>query len=187
MYAELLQMLKPAGTQAPSSVTVSIANQAFEFSAEEDTGTSVFGSGGSSYGTATYYPFSISGGVARNATSFSIQGKSFSIQSEVFISPSDTSISGDTLNVSVAVLPTTGCEDVKAEVAVPVTQQGTLAPKIITQDLSVTDTAKNLDGYNICKGATRLAQVPRGAVTVKILKDAETVDTFLVSGPAAGW
>lgn len=153
---------------------------------EEERGTSVFGCSVNTYGATTYYPFSISGEIARS-TSFSVQGESFAIQSYAFIVADSTTLDANNLNVSVAIPSEISCEDVEAVLAVPVTQQGTLAPKIVEKHLLLSESGDQIDGYNICLGSTQFEHVPRGLVTVSISQNHVIIDTLLVSGEAAGW
>jgi hypothetical protein len=153
---------------------------------EEERGTSVFGRSGDKYGTTVYYPFSISGNISQS-TSFSVQGKTFAIQSYAFIVADLTTLNAKDFNVSAAVPSTISCADVAAAISVPITQQGTLAPKIVERKLVLGETGNRIDGYSICSGSTSLEQKPRGMVTVSISQNHNIIDTLLVSGEATGW
>ena len=166
---------------------MSIAGHGFELVPEQESGTSVFGRSGSNYGTTTYYPFSLPGTISRSAPSFSVQGKDFPLHSEAFVIPDLTTLNAKSLTVSIAVSSGQSCSDVATVAAVPVTQPGTLAPKVVTFNLSLNQTDENVDGYTICSGSKALEQLSRGLVTLRILKGQDLLDVFLVSGAAAGW
>jgi hypothetical protein len=146
----------------------------------------VYGRSGNKYGKTVYYPFSISGETARS-TSFSVQGESFVIQSYAFIVPNLTILDANRLNISVVVPPTLSCADIKTAITIPVTQPGTLAPKIIEQTHVLAETGDQIDGYSICFGSTSLEQDPRGMVTVSISHSNEDIDMVIIGNEAAGW
>ena len=181
------QILNAAETQAAPSITMSVAGHDIELVAEQESGKSVYGRRGVEYGATSYYPFLIPGAISRNATSFSVQGRNFLLQSEAFIIPDLTTLNTKSLNVSIAIPSQQSCEGAQTVVSVPVTQPGTLAPKIVTQIVSLDQIRRELDGYNICSGSTMFQQLPRGLVTIRIFKGQNLMDVFLVGGEAAGW
>lgn len=133
-----------------------------------------------------YYPFAISGETART-TSFSVEGESFEVQSHAFIVPESTTLEANRLNISVAVPPTLSCADIETSVAVPVTQQGTLAPKIVESSHVLSEIGDQIDGYSICSGWTSLERAPRGMVTVSISQKKANIDMIIVGNEAAAW
>ncbi|KAI4938897.1 uncharacterized protein J4E92_000178 [Alternaria infectoria] len=130
-----IRILTPAGSSPPQSLTLRISHHGMELEPEIETGSTVFGRSGGEYGISTYFPFSLSGPAIQNATSFSVQApevpeQSFRISSQVFVVPSLTVLSGTALNVTVADCQKSSCEDLTIHVSAPITQRGTLAPKM---------------------------------------------------------
>lgn len=167
---------------------MSVGGHDIELIADKERGVSVFGGGDGGYGTTVYYPFAISGAISRNATSFSVRQKRFPIQNDAFIVPTLSTLKAERLNVSVALASPSSCTDIEAEVAVPVTQIGTLAPRVINvKDIMLRELDDQLDGYVVCSTSIKLEKVPRGLVTITVFKNREPIDQFLVGGEKAGW
>lgn len=181
------QILNAAGTEVASSITMSIAGHDIELVSEQESGSSVYGRNGVDYGTTSYYPFFIPGAVSRNASSFSVHGRDFSLHSEAFVIPRLTTIDAQYLNVTIAVPSGQTCADFQTVVSVPVTQPATLAPKIVTYNVSLDQIREEIDSYNICSDSKIFQQLPRGLVTIRILKGENLIDVFLIGGEAAGW
>jgi hypothetical protein len=189
-----IRVLTAADSPPPSSLTLQISNHSSRIVPEPATGSSVFGQIGSTYGTSTYFPFSLSGPQIRSTTSFSLSTstlpdavQNFPIASETFIVPSLTKLTGTSLNATIAILPSHTCQDVSLLVAAPGPQHGTLAPIIRRQGLAIVQLPGMLDGYTICSGSVVLEDVPTGLVTVKAAVQGQAADLYMVNGGAAGW
>ncbi|KAF2728138.1 heme peroxidase [Polyplosphaeria fusca] len=182
-----IRILTPAGSRSPKTLEFSIAGKSYNLQSDPETGTSVFGRSGSEYGTLSYFSFSIPGSKARKETSFSVLGHSFSLQSETFIYPDTTMINGAIVNASIATSTSTECGNLKVTIAVPYKQQGTLAPKVQSQQITLNSKSVEKDGFKICSGIAELENVPTGLVSLKVFTDGKVADVLLVNGGAAGW
>jgi hypothetical protein len=186
-----IRLLTAAGSLPPSSMTIHISKYSDDLNSEDTTGSSVFGRSETNYGTSTYFPFSISGAHNQKATSFSVTTSSvttsFDISSEIFIVPSLTTMSNSTINVTVAVLPIRTCDSISTQVAVPVSQQGTLAPRIGRANIASLQSAGIVGAYTLCSGSVTLEGIPTGLVTLEATAEGQHLDTYLLNGGAAGW
>jgi hypothetical protein len=181
-----IRILTAADAAPPTSLSLRVSSHNTTLTPEAETGISVFG-------RTIYFPFSLAGAILRNATSFSVTGASisdhvFQYDSRVFIVPSLTALEGSTIIATVAVPPSQTCEDLTLKVSAPLTQQGTLAPKMSEMTVKLQGaTGGDINDYRFCRGVGGLGGVPTGLVTVKALLGGEIADTLLVNGGNAGW
>lgn len=187
-----IRVLTAAGTPPTKAITLSIAGQSNELLPETDVGSSVFGRTGSNYGVTTYFPFSVSGPLLKNTTSFvvsaaGISAETFEISHRLWIVPSLTSLSDVIVNVTIATSSSTSCSDLTAEVASPLKQGGTLAPTIKNMTLGLRQLPETISGYTICHGQLQLDRLPTGLVSINVEDIAGPTDRLLLNGGAAGW
>lgn len=191
-----MQVLTQAGGTAPSYLTLKSAATYQRLTAENETGSSVFGAANttsaSAYGTTTYFPFEIAGIELAGATSFVVSGpeletESFPIQGDIFVVPSMTEISGTVVNATIAVRPTTNFGACNIQVAAPIPQMGTLGPKIIEAALNVTKVPGLKDGYELWQGSVDLQTAATGLVSIKVMSRGAAVDVLMINPGVAGW
>ena len=193
MLSGKIRILTPAGSSPPRSLTLRVSNDETELEPEAETGSSVFGRSGGEYGTTTYFPFSLSGPAIQNATSFYVQSskvpeQTFRIDSQAFVVPSLTVLSDTALNTTIALCTRfRSCEDLAVHIVAPLTQHGTLAPKMNGMDIVVSKAIEEKRVCTLCRGQAILQDVLTGLVTVEALLDGKVVDTLLVNGGQAGW
>ncbi|KAF2109397.1 heme peroxidase [Lophiotrema nucula] len=185
-----IRILSGANDSNPKSLDLHILNRDIKLEAESENGRSAWGSNligtSTTYGTTTYFPFSIDDPSIGKAKSFSIAGQTFSLQGESFIVPSTSTLSGTTLNIIVAIQQSRPCNDFTLETASPEVRQGTLAPRIV-EGTAAFQKAPGLSGYQLCQSVAQLDQESTGLVSVKLLESGVLVDTLLVNGGKAGW
>lgn len=172
--------------QPPASLTLRLASKTLQISPVLATGFSIFGN-------TTFFPFSISGKDTLTS-SFTVSGpsipaKTFQLPTQAAVIPSLTSLTGSSLNATVAILQGK-CSDYSVEVAAPVKQLLTLAPRITAATLTLR--SLGLSGWSgvqggLCGGAVDLGDVPTGLVSVKVSKQGKLLDTLMVNGGNAGW
>jgi len=179
-------VLTPSGASAPLVVRLGgqNTNDKIDLSPESETGSSVFG-------TTTYFPFSLQ---ARNpiasGTDIIVSGEGlgkhkFPLQRRTFIVPSMTDISGTLLRLTVASQPGNNLQT--ARITAPVSQQGTLGPKLVELTATLTKLQDQKDGYDIWQGSGDMGQPPTGFVSVEVLSNGVVVDSLMVNSGAAGW
>ncbi|KAK4569806.1 hypothetical protein LTR86_002775 [Recurvomyces mirabilis] len=174
-----IRTLTATGAFSPSLLDLSINGHHAGLTAEDSTGSSVFG-------TTAYFPFSVFGDLIRNAPLFSVSGTSFVLQGQTFVVPSMTTVTGATVNTTIA---SSGhaCRSLSIRIHSPTRQSGTLAPKIAENHGDLTTVAPRVDGYGLCRAVLQLADVPTGSIAVNALVSGAVVDTLFVNGGAAGW
>ncbi|KAI4949473.1 hypothetical protein J4E91_005212 [Alternaria rosae] len=187
-----IRILTPAGSSPPRSLTLRINHHETELVPEAEIGSSVFGRSGGEYGTTTYFPFSLSEYAIQNATSFSVQvpgalEQTFRIDSQAFVVPSLTSMSGTALNVTLSDCKKRSCEDLTILISAPITQRGTLAPKMSEMNVVLSQAKQERRLCTLCEGQIVLPDVPTGLVTIEAFMEGKLVDTLLVNGGQAGW
>jgi hypothetical protein len=187
-----IRVLTPAGTSPPASLTLRLPDHNTHLVPENVTGQSVFGRSSNGYGTTTYFPFESTREGVGNASTFEITGdiaqkRSFAISSEIFVVPSLTSLSGTTLNATIAISAGRSCNDLKFEIAAPLTQLGTLAPLTSRKTVVVDREVEGMDGFAFCQVVAVLEDVPTGLVSIKVIVQGSVADTLLVNGGKAGW
>jgi hypothetical protein len=180
-----IRILTTSDTTPPISLTLHISGHDTELIPEAETGTSVFG-------RTTYFQFSLSGPIVRNATFFSVSGSTipehvFQYDSRTFIVPSLTSLKGNTVNTTIGISGHDDCQKFKLSISAPLTQQGTLAPKIHEMSLELEEAESSGNDHRVCTTVGTLDDVPTGLVTVKVLDGEKVVDTLLINGGNAGW
>lgn len=190
-FSGKLRVLTPPGETAPTSLNLQVANHSTSLIAEANTGSSVFGRRGNTYGVTSYFPFSVSGVDFRSATSFTVESsyappQSFDISSDTFIVPSLTTLSAGAVNMTIAIAADRVCEDVTLNIAYPVPQAGTMAPRVKIAQSAVSQVSLSTF-HTLCSGILPLADVVTGLVTIQILEEGHAVDTYLLNGGAAGW
>lgn len=187
-----IRILTPAGSSPPRSLTLLINHHETELVPEAKMGSSVFGRSGGEYGTTTYFPFSLSEYAIQNATSFSVQvpgalEQTFRIDSQAFVVPSLTSMSGTALNVTLSECKKRSCEDLTILISAPITQRGTLAPKMSEMNVVLSEAKQERRVCTLCEGQIVLPDVSTGLVTIEAFMEGKLVDTLLVNGGQAGW
>jgi hypothetical protein len=167
-------------------LTLQIGSNKYNLTSASTTGSSVFGASSGAYGTTTYFPFSLTQDVIRDATSYSVSGTKFDLQPQTFVIPSLTTISGSFVKASVA---SSGhaCSSLSVQASAPVKQSGTLAPKVVQVSGTLVKASTRLDGYGLCYATIQLPDIPTGLVNVKVAVSGKVVDTLFVNGGAAGW
>jgi len=181
-----IRILTALNQQAPSSLSLRLAFTTLNLLPEAETGSSIFG-------TTTYFPFSVSN-TAALTSSITVSGSAipattFSLPTQAAIIPSLTTVTGSIVNATVAVLQGS-CSDYSVQIAAPVVQAFTLAPKIVSSTLMVKQLG--LQGWSgiqggLCGGVLDLGSVPTGLVSVRVVKQGNVLDTLMVSGGLAGW
>ncbi|KAI1311710.1 heme peroxidase [Xylaria venustula] len=153
---------------------------------ENATGTSV-------HGTTSYAPFAIPHAKLAGVSSFSVlthnntTSAEFAIQDDYAIAPSQSSTSGTSVKVTVAVRDGADASNLSIKLTVPTLQPLTLGPKITSAGIELAKGAgTGPSGYTLWQG-TATVERPTGAVSVRLVKDGETLDTLLLSGGVAGW
>jgi hypothetical protein len=188
--------LTSAGETAPSYLTLKAGSSNQQLISEAETGTSVFGanikSTASVYGKTTYFPFIITGRQTAGAKSFTIswpgrKAATFPIQDDVFVVPSATEISGTVINATVAVRSGINGGTYSIQIAAPTAQMGTLGPKVIRATLNMVTLPGLKEGYALWQGSVDLGKVPTGLVSISVMREGATIDTFMVNPGAAGW
>ncbi|KAK3673640.1 hypothetical protein LTR78_006545 [Recurvomyces mirabilis] len=174
-----IRVLSAAGASSPSSLDLSINGYHASLTAEDSTGSSVFG-------TTAYFPFSVSSDLIRNAPSFSVSATSFALQGQIFVAPSMTTITGATVNATIA---SSGhaCSSLSIEVHSPNRQGYTLAPKVMQAGGNLTAVAPRIDGCGLCRAVMQLADIPTDSIAVNALVSGGVVDTLFQNGGAVGW
>jgi hypothetical protein len=180
-----IRMLTTSDAAPPTSLTLRTSGHDTELVPEPETGSSVFG-------RTIYFPFSLSGPSIRNASSFSVSSSTisehvFQYDSQTFIVPSLTSFKANVINSTVAISKLNDCQKFKLSISAPLTQQGTLAPKLSETFVELKGATGSGKDYRVCSAVGVLHGVPTGLVTVKLLVGENVVDTLLINGGNAGW
>lgn len=182
-----IRILTPSTQQPPASLTVRLASKTLQVPAVIATGFSIFGN-------TTYFPFSVAGKDALTP-SFTVSGPSipeqtFQLPTQAAVIPRLTSLAGSSLNATIAILQGS-CGDYSLQVAAPVVQPLTLAPKISAATVTLQNLGlggwSGLQGGGLCGGVVDIENVPTGLVSVKVSKQGRVLDTLMVSGGNAGW
>ncbi|KAI1368881.1 heme peroxidase [Xylaria arbuscula] len=120
----------------------------------------------------------------------------FAIQDSYIIAPSLSSVvvddDGPSVKVTVAVRE--GADDTGLSVVatVPTAQPLTLGPKMVSAEITLTKAttaamaASAPAGFALWEGSVDIEQ-PTGAVSMRLVRDGETLDTLLLGGGIAGW
>lgn len=105
--------------------------------------------------------------------------------------PSLSSVNGTVVNLTVAVREGAADSGLSARVTVPAAQPLTLGPKMTSADIKLTKKRSggpiNTRGFALWQGEADVPQQPTGAVSIRLLRDGETLDTLLLGGGVAGW
>ncbi|RWA03759.1 hypothetical protein EKO27_g11346, partial [Xylaria grammica] len=191
-------ILTQAPHSKPSSATISFSNgHNTSLTLEPLTGHSV-------YGTAYYGSFTAPHTSVSNATSFRVltaqippstapsSSSSFAIQSTYAILPSQTTFSSSsngTINLTIAVRAGAATTDLSARITVPVAQPLTLGPKLRTAEVKLEKGGEGEEpgGYTLWRGGVTVEEAPTGAVSVRLVRGGETLDTLLLDVGVAGW
>jgi len=192
MLSGKIRILTSAGSSSPRSLTLRVSGNETKLEPEAETGSSVFGRSGGEYGTTTYFPFSLSGPAIQNATSFYVQSskvpeQTFWMDSQAFVVPSLTVLSGTALNVTIADWQKSSCEDFTINISAPITQRGTLTPKMSGMNMVLSEVKQERRVCTMCEGQVVLPDLPTGLVTIETFREGKLVDTLLVNGGQAGW
>ncbi|KAK5632430.1 hypothetical protein RRF57_008144 [Xylaria bambusicola] len=158
---------------------------------EEEIGTSIFGE-------MQFAPFAIAHSKIDGSSSFTVDvgelstdDNEFAIRDSYIIIPSLSSvISGSSVKVTVAVRDSAN-DDTKSSVlaTVPTAQPLTLGPKMVSSKIAlekVVAKTGGLAGFTLWEGSADIDQ-PTGAVSVRLVRDGEMLDTLLLDGGVAGW
>ncbi|KAI0414045.1 heme peroxidase [Xylaria grammica] len=193
-----IRILTQAPNPKPSSATISFSNgHSTPLTFEPLTGHSVHGT--AYYGSFTALHTSIS-----NATSFRVltaqippstapSSSSFAIQSTYAILPSQTTFSpsSSTINLTVAVRAGAATTDLSAHITAPVAQPLTLGPGLRAAEVELEKGGEGEEagpsGYALWRGSVDLEEAPTGAVSVRLVRGGETLDTLLLDAGVAGW
>ncbi|KAI0438704.1 heme peroxidase [Xylaria telfairii] len=152
---------------------------------ENATGTSVFGE-------TQFAPFAIDHSRIGGSSSFSIVAgglgtKKFDIQDDYFIVPSLSTVEGDTL-VKATIAVRKGAKDsgLSARITVPTAQLLTLGPKLSSAAIELQRVPGGPSGFVLWQGNADVEQ-PTGAVSIRLLREGNTLDTLLLNGGVTGW
>ncbi|KAI0136163.1 heme peroxidase [Xylariales sp. AK1849] len=180
-------------------ITVDFASHPMQLQAEVWTGSTVFGStgrgDGREYGVARYYPFSISGRNLTRISSFTVShagfsGQNFPLNWGYFIVPSMTTSDGQTVLFTVAIpqsradaLP----QDLTVEVAAPVPQPLTLAPKLVKSTGTWSSGSRTKGDFVLWSGVYDVGHRVTGAISLTLTQGHNVLDTLLLNAGVAGW
>ncbi|KAI0517284.1 heme peroxidase [Xylaria bambusicola] len=160
---------------------------------EEEIGTSIFGE-------TQFAPFVIAHSKIDRSTSFTVDAdglntdnanNEFAIQDSYLIIPSLSSvIGGSSVKVTVAMRDDANNDtELSVLATVPTAQPLTLGPKMVSAKIAlerIAATASGPNGFTLWEGSTDIDR-PTGAVSVRLVRDGETLDTLLLDGGVAGW
>ncbi|KAI1281712.1 heme peroxidase [Xylaria sp. FL0933] len=151
---------------------------------EDSTGTSVFGE-------TQFAPFAIAHSKIHKSTSFSVvalglETNHFEIQDDYTIVPSLSSAEGASVKVTIAVRDGADDAGLSALATVPTLQPLTLGPKMTSAEIELTKGAAGPSGFRLWQGDATVEK-PTGAVSVRLVRDGETLDTLLLDAGIAGW
>lgn len=147
------------------------------------------------FGETQFAPFAISHAKINRSTSFTVDAGSlaanneFAIQDSYIIAPSLSSVvDGTSVKVTVAVREGADDEGLIIQAKVPTAQPLTLGPKIASAQIALKKaaTTKGPAGFALWEGSVGVDR-PTGAVSVRLVRDGETLDTLLLDGGIAGW
>ncbi|KAI0485738.1 heme peroxidase [Xylaria cf. heliscus] len=169
------------------TVTIVFSNGYKEtLSTENATGTSVFGS-------TQFAPFIIDHSRISGSSSFSIvarglEAEKFDIQDDYSIVPSLSTVEDGGTSVKVTIAVRKGAKDsgLSARITVPTTQPLTLGPKISSAEITLRKVSGGPSGFVLWQGNADIQQ-PTGAVSIRLARDGEILDTLLLDGGVAGW
>ncbi|KAI1132648.1 heme peroxidase [Nemania abortiva] len=148
------------------------------------TGTSVFG-------TTHFAPFTvdhsrITGSSYWTTSGARLSANKFAIQDSYFIVPSLSTVAGVSAKVTIAVKKGAKDSGLSANITVPTAQPLTLGPKMVSAEIKLSKVAGGPSGFTLWQGNAAIGQ-PTGAVSVRLVRDAETLDTLLLDAGVAGW
>lgn len=179
-------------------VSVTFSNSYTEsLVAEEGLGTSAFKLSDAQTNAATqYFLFSIPSSSVAGATSFTVaaegfEAQVFEIQDAAFIVPSLSyaDVAKGTVSITLAARndePDFDPSQLSVEIATPVLQPLTLAPKIVRAAVQVAEVDSPFHDIGYWSGSTAI-EPPTGAVSVTLLSSGKVVDTLLLDASVAGW
>jgi hypothetical protein len=185
MLSGKIRILTASDNAPPEYLTLHVNGHDSKLTPEVRTGTSVFG-------RTTYFSFALSGPTIRNATSFTVSDGSisdhvFPFNSWSFIVPGSTSLKGNAINATVAIPKLDECARFGLSISTPMTQQGTLAPRLSEMAIELKAATGGGNDYRLCTAEVILDGMPTGFVTAKLLNEDKVVDTMLLNGGNAGW
>ncbi|KAK8088521.1 heme peroxidase [Apiospora hydei] len=143
-----------------------------------------------------FYPFSIPGSAIGDATSFTVSGDNLTTQTfpisragQTFFVPSMSTATGTSASFTVASSTDSGLgeERLAVQVAAPVAQPLTLAPKIVTATVNLIKAEDTKSGFQFWKGSYDVYQQVTGAISLTLTQGGETLDHLLLGAGVAGW
>ncbi|KAI0192223.1 heme peroxidase [Xylaria flabelliformis] len=178
-----VRILDKAGQD--NTVTITFSNGYKEaLTIENATGTSVFGE-------TQFAPFMIDHARIGASSSFSIgagglAAETFNIQDSYFIIPSLSTVNGTSVEMTIAAKKGANDSGLSARITVPTAQPLTLGPKSSLVEIKLHRLSGGPSGFVLWRGNTDIEQ-PTGAVSIRLIRDGETLDTLLLDGGVAGW
>ncbi|KAK7940734.1 uncharacterized protein PG986_013121 [Apiospora aurea] len=175
----------------PKVVTLSSGNFVTSLRPEPEKGCTAYG-----MSNTYFYPFSIPSSAIGDATSFAVSGDNMTAQTfpisragRPFFVPSMSSATGISASFTVASAADSGLEEevLVVQVAAPIEQPLTLAPKIVTATVNLTTTDDTRSGFRFCKGSYDVHQQVTGAISLTLTQAGETLDHLLLGAGVAGW
>ncbi|RYC61051.1 hypothetical protein CHU98_g5166 [Xylaria longipes] len=151
---------------------------------EDATGRSVFGE-------TQFAPFVIDHSRIGGSSSFSIvagglEAETFDIQDNYSIVPSLSTVQGTSVKVTMAVREGVRDSGLSANITVPTAQPLTLGPKMNSSEIKLQKITGGPKGFVLWQGNADIEQLT-GAVSIRLTRDGETIDTLLLDGGVAGW
>ncbi|KAI9664515.1 MAG: hypothetical protein M1821_005961 [Bathelium mastoideum] len=171
-----LRYLASGSDSAPSSITLAAVSTS-------QTSTALASHGSSIYGTTSFYPFTLTF-TSSSASPLSLTvttsnspstKQRFPLQPSLFLVPSLSSIAANSSTANSSVLTITAAHTLSvhsltAIVAYPVSQQGTLAPRMVTQNVTLPSTGRTKEGtYELAAGTATVPAEVRGQVSVDVV------------------
>ncbi|KAM0146237.1 hypothetical protein ACHAPG_011247 [Botrytis cinerea] len=163
-------------TQPPKTVSYSTNSS----TGNSSTGTSseTSGSGTSIFGSTTYWPFNST--IAPGTTSLSFNNVTYSVNDNIFVLPAQSSFdssSGSVIVKSAALTSASGNGVMTAVLYVPTEQEGTISPKIVQQNATLTSygtagayTLYSTDTVKISSTGTVIVKVAQGDSSSRTIK-----------------
>ncbi|KAI1771489.1 heme peroxidase [Hypoxylon cercidicola] len=164
---------------------------------EEGLGTSAFKlTDAQTNATTQYFPFSMPSSSVTGATSFTVaadgfEAQVFEVQDAAFIVPSLSyaDVAKGAVSITLAARnnrPDFDPSQLSIEIATPVRQPLTLAPKIVRTAVQVAEVESPFHDIGYWSGSTAV-EPPTGAVSVTLLSSGKVIDTLLLDAGVAGW
>ncbi|KAI1753198.1 heme peroxidase [Xylaria castorea] len=178
-----IRILDKAGQEKPATIRFSNGYKE-NLTIENATGMSVFGE-------TQFASFVIDHSKIGGSSSFSIvigglEAETFNIQDDYSIVPSLSTVNGTSVEMTVAVKKGANGSGLSARITVPTAQPLTLGPKTSVAEIKLQKIPGGPSGFVLWHGNADIEQ-PTGAVSIRLMRDGETLDTLLLDDGVAGW